>query len=119
MLGQDDDDSLFGGAGDDVLDGGAGADRLEGGGGVDALTGGSGADRFVFVPGDGIDRIADFAPGEDRLLFVGLAGAGDLALGIDALGNAVVGYGVDFTDRLTLDGVAVAALNGLADVDFV
>jgi hypothetical protein len=35
--------------------------------------GGAGDDRFVFRPGDGADRISDFAAGgaEDRVWFVG------------------------------------------------
>lgn len=33
------------------------------------LTGGTGRDRFIFRPGDGIDRITDFKPGIDSLGF--------------------------------------------------
>jgi Ca2+-binding RTX toxin-like protein len=60
-------DRIFGGAGADSLWGGSGADRLSGGGGDDRLTGGAGADFFMFDPGFGKDRIADFQDGVDHL----------------------------------------------------
>jgi serralysin len=53
------------------LEGLGGADMLEGGRGNDTLVGGAGADRFVLRRGDGIDRIEDFAPGQDRLSLLG------------------------------------------------
>ncbi|MFM9267400.1 calcium-binding protein [Tychonema sp. BBK16] len=47
------------------------ADRIEGGGGADILTGGSGADLFIYKnPGEGDDKITDFASGVDKLQFV-------------------------------------------------
>ncbi|MFC3125070.1 glycerophosphodiester phosphodiesterase family protein [Pseudoroseomonas globiformis] len=76
LLGGDGDDRMDGGAGDDRLQGGAGNDFLhggdgddwiEGGAGHDRLEGGAGEDRFVFGPGSGQDRIADFTVGEDRI----------------------------------------------------
>jgi Ca2+-binding RTX toxin-like protein len=51
----------LGGAGNDILVGGYGSDN-------DTLTGGRGADRFFFnTPFDGLDRITDFVPGEDKI----------------------------------------------------
>lgn len=64
---------LEGTAGADVLVGGAGDDIIRGGRGNDVLTGGAGKDSFVFAPGDGTDRITDFTPGVDRLVFEGVA----------------------------------------------
>ncbi|SFH74800.1 calcium-binding protein [Albimonas pacifica] len=61
------DDLLQGGAANDVLRGGAGDDVLDGDGGRDRLFGGEGADRFVFEPGEGIDRVFDFQNDVDLL----------------------------------------------------
>ena len=38
----------------------------------DTLTGGAGADQFVFGPNSGADRLLDFNPLEDMLVFQGL-----------------------------------------------
>lgn len=93
LIGHGGNDRLWGGEGDDLLNGGAGDDVLAGGAGADVLTGGDGADRFMFRPADlpgatVLDRIIDFAGGEDILDlrgfgFVRLAeGAGRLAEGL-------------------------------------
>lgn len=66
-------DILAGSAGNDVLRGGAGNDVLDGGTGTDRMIGGAGADTFLFHRGDGADRIQDFRPGEDRLMFEGIS----------------------------------------------
>ncbi len=77
LSGSEDDDHLWGGSDDDRLEGGSGRDRLnggtgddwlEGGAGRDILSGGTGADVFVLSASGPPDRIADFTPGEDRLL---------------------------------------------------
>lgn len=60
-------DMLFGGTGGDRLFGGLGADRLNGGAGRDVLNGGAQADVFVFTAGAGVDTIADFQAGVDRI----------------------------------------------------
>ncbi len=53
--------------------GGRGDDWIIGGRGSDTLLGGAGADVFVFGDADSRpgrpDRIEDFTPGEDRILF--------------------------------------------------
>ena len=71
LSGGDGADVLIGGKGDDTLSGGAGNDTLIGGHGGDVLSGGAGADVFVVGgPATGtLDRILDFAHGEDRLYF--------------------------------------------------
>ncbi|HWX50725.1 MAG TPA: glycerophosphodiester phosphodiesterase family protein [Roseomonas sp.] len=119
LLGEAGDDVLIGGAGADRLDGGAGADRLVGGEGGDVLIGGAGADvligeagadRFVFGPGSGADRIADFTVGEDRIEVSGYGIADFAALQIAALdGNAVIQ--LDAEDSIILAGVEAGALS--------
>lgn len=71
-------DTLNGGAGNDVLRAGGENDRLTGGTGNDTLKGGSGADVFIFDAGHDTDRISDFDPDHDQLLFsLSLTGAED------------------------------------------
>ena len=53
-------DFIQGGAGADLVNGGSGSDRLQGGEGADVITGGLDRDTFVFMAGDGADRITDF-----------------------------------------------------------
>lgn len=66
---------FFGSNGKDAVIGGGVADTFNGGAGNDLMTGNEGADTFVFtgdaVAGDiwGKDRITDFRPGEDHLVF--------------------------------------------------
>jgi Ca2+-binding RTX toxin-like protein len=101
-----------GGAGPDLLVGGSGDDRLEGGPGNDTLRGGTGADVFVFVPGSGIDRIADFAPGEDRVDLSGHPGFGGWTAVAPALSAGQGGALLDLGggDRVLLTGIDPASL---------
>ena len=65
------DDELFGGNGNDTVSGGRGDDTVTGGRGNDILRGGEGHDDFVFDPsraGEGIDKVRDFALGEDKIV---------------------------------------------------
>ncbi|WBU65425.1 calcium-binding protein [Paracoccus aerodenitrificans] len=61
------DDRVEGGNGTDGLHGGYGDDTLDGGAGDDVLKGAKGADRFIVSAGH--DRITDFDPAEDLLIF--------------------------------------------------
>jgi len=61
------DNVIKGNAGVNVLLGGLGDDTLEGGASLDILWGEAGADTFLIRKGTGIDIIADFTPGTDRL----------------------------------------------------
>lgn len=62
-------DLLHGGDGKDRLFGGKDNDVLDGGDGNDLLKGGSGYDRFLLSPGK--DKIKDFEPGVDRVIWDG------------------------------------------------
>jgi Ca2+-binding RTX toxin-like protein len=63
-------DQIYGGGGRDRLFGENGNDLLRGGPGDDELWGGPGADYFYVERGSGQDRIEDFRPGEDHVLFI-------------------------------------------------
>ena len=120
LVGQGGDDSLFGGtgddrlwgeAGDDLLDGGDGDDFLRGWAGDDTLVGGSGADEFVIEGLPGIDTIADFTIGEDKIELKGLTFE---VLSISqADGNATIAVGS--TPLATVVGVSDA----LSAADFI
>jgi Ca2+-binding RTX toxin-like protein len=100
-------DVVAGSAGDDLVRGGAGDDRLAGGTGDDRLVGGTGADQFRLALGDGQDRIEDFAPGVDKLVFTGIA-AGTLrqaAATRDGVAGIELGYGAA-DDAVFLAGLA-------------
>ena len=58
---------ITGSATGNVLMGAAGNDTLDGGAGQDILWGMTGADTFLIRKGTGIDIIADFTPGTDRI----------------------------------------------------
>ena len=60
-------DYLFGDSGDDTLNGGKGNDYLDGGTGKNMLLGGSGDDSFYISAGN--NRVKNFAPGDDSILY--------------------------------------------------
>jgi len=66
--GQGGDDTIIGSVLGDVINGGAGNDIIQGRGGDDVITGGSGTDWFWFETNNGVDTIADFTVGEDKLV---------------------------------------------------
>lgn len=107
ILGGPGDDRLEGGAGADVIAGGSGRDRIDGGPGNDTLRGGPGADVFVFAPRSGIDRIADFAPGTDRLDLSAHPGFGSWAEVRSALSSVPGGTVLD------LGGGTLVLLTGI------
>jgi Ca2+-binding RTX toxin-like protein len=115
LFGEDGNDILIGGNKNDKLDGGAGNDILYGGSGDDFLTGGSGQDIFVLTPGEGLDRIRDFSPGEDKIYLDGslafsnlelIAQGSDTLLRINNSGDPNNG-----TDLAELAGVSVSDLD--------
>jgi Ca2+-binding RTX toxin-like protein len=78
---------LSGGAGNDTLTGGGGNDTLIGGWGSDVLRGDEGLDVFAFTTDSladgGVDLIADFMPGQDKIDLRGID-ANDLVAGDQA-----------------------------------
>ncbi|UWQ06604.1 calcium-binding protein [Aliiroseovarius crassostreae] len=96
-------DRLWGGNHNDTLDGGAGNDRLAGGSGNDVHTGGAGADLFIFASNGGIDRVTDYAQGEDQIRIEGHSGGfGGLTI-TNYNGNKIVFYD---GGRIVLEGDA-------------
>ena len=98
-----------------TLVGGAGNDILQGGAGNDVLSGGAGADTFIFRPGDGTDKITDFASGTDRLLFQGVDSASLKATA--AIINDVAGLQITYGNGG--DSVFLAGLSTLKVGDLV
>jgi Ca2+-binding RTX toxin-like protein len=96
-------------AGADTLDGGSGSDLLDGGLMADTLTGGAEEDTFRFSTalGNGnVDWINDFNVTEDtilldNLIFAGVVGDGELALG--AFYRSATGAAHDADDRIIYD----------------
>jgi Ca2+-binding RTX toxin-like protein len=101
----------------ETLLGGDGNDTLAGGGGNDILFGQAGRDSFLFAPGSGLDVVADFEPGMDRILLQGFGFANFQAL-MAATRDEAGGVILDLAagDSVLLAGVAKAAL---ASGDFV
>jgi Ca2+-binding RTX toxin-like protein len=127
--GGDGNDTLDGGAGDDVVAGGAGNDVVDGGPGADILRGRAGNDIFDFdAVTDGIDRIADFEVGADRIdlsdILVGATSQnyGDYILLSPAGGDTRLFVDPDgatgppsFTELARVDDVGVVALDDPAN----
>lgn len=114
--GGDNNDILIGGANDDLLIGGAGSDELRGGAGTDYLIGGAGPDYFTAEAGGGIDIVADFEVGVDRLLVSAFGrydsivqNGADTVIMVDAAGG--VGFRLI---GVSAAGITAASFHGLA-----
>jgi hypothetical protein len=92
----------------------AAADIIRSRPGSDVITGGAGADVFVFTRGSGADRITDFTPGTDRLLFEGIAPSSVKIVPTTVAGTAglLVTYGTG-DDSVFLANVAKLAAGDL------
>jgi Ca2+-binding RTX toxin-like protein len=103
---------ITGSASTNWLMGGDGDDWLNGMGGDDVLYGDAGADTFVFGRGTGVDTVADFRSGTDKLYLAGF-GFADFAAVLaatqdDGSGNSFIDLGGG--DRVVLRGVTKAQL---------
>lgn len=107
-----------------ILDGDNGDDFLHGGQGNDLLVGGGGADRFAFSGMNGVDTIADFVHGLDKIEISGygaaLAGFGDLSGHMAQVGNDVqidLGAKVAGAGMIVLNNTQLATI-GASDFTF-
>lgn len=104
---------IIGNAQANVLIGGAGNDTLNGRGGNDYLFGEAGADRFVFQPGTGVDAVADFERGIDKVQLQGFGLTGWIDLQsrmFNDVDNNRVGINLGLGDIVVLYNVQVAQL---------
>ncbi len=121
LHGTDDNDVLYGGAGDDLVFGYEGRNHLSGEAGDDILIGGSGIDIFASS-----EQVGDYAAsllGADTMI----GGLGDDYYFIDNIGDVIVEYSDEGTDRviteisfdLGLDGqnAEMLSLSGTEDID--
>jgi Ca2+-binding RTX toxin-like protein len=102
------DDPQTGIHGRDTVFGGAGNDTIHAGGGDDEFWGEGGADVFVFMPGSGTDRIMDFVPGVDLIVFSGTGLTFESLVLSQSGSDALVDFGVD---RIVLAGIDAALLS--------
>ena len=107
-------DDLYGSSGDDTLSGDNGSDYINGGLDNDTLSGGFGNDHFVFINGDGLDTITDFAAGDLSGDYIELTGYGIASFA--ALQPSMSQVGADVVidlgaGEITLQGVSLASLN--------
>ncbi len=109
-------DVLLGGAGDDQLKDKKGANTFDGGAGIDNIRGGKGADIFIFKPGNGVDSIAKFGEGADRIDLTGFEG-----LTYDAVLDAATQVNKDAVVSLGTDTLILTKtdLADLSEADFL
>ncbi len=118
MLGGDGDDyidnrgdnsSIDGGKDTDKIYGGSGNDTLWGNAGNDSLYGGAGNETFIYKPGEGIDKIFDYASGDMLKILKtngkdgGTFSKGNLTLAISG-GGSVIFDGVSKGDVINING---------------
>lgn len=111
LVGDDDDNTLYGVRGSDLLDGG--------GGGDDTLLGGDGADIFVFR--GGADVISDYSNGVDRFqIDRAISGSLSKAQVVELAANSPDGVVFDFGNNhsLLFPGVQLADLS-TGDFDLI
>ena len=109
------DNLIAGNKGDNNLFGLDGNDFISGGGGNDVLYGGDGADAFIFVHLFGIDRIADFTDGSDKLDIEGVLSQqhfDELDI-IEKNGNLIID--MDFGNKVIIEDMLLSQLSYAQD----
>lgn len=110
LFGGNGNDNLSGGFSNDTLNGGQGNDLINGGANNDQLTGGGGNDLFVYNDrAFGVDTVADFTLGQDRVDF-SVLGIGDFATLLPYISQVGANTVISFTyngaaERITLQNV--------------
>jgi Ca2+-binding RTX toxin-like protein len=117
ILGIDGDDMIWGGSGADRIRGGNGNDIISSGAGADTVWGGAGRDTFVYTynPGSsemsydaqgGIDTIADFESGTDKIDLSGYGIRADTLQVVDTTGGLELHFTAIYEDtQINLLGV--------------
>jgi len=105
--------------GADAIDAGDGNDTITGGSGLDVLTGGTGADTFVYngaagatQTSGGVDTIADFVVGTDKIQFTGVVDV--VSAQQVAVQTAVTALGAGATDAAIVGAIITANTTNLA-----
>jgi Ca2+-binding RTX toxin-like protein len=113
-------DTLIGLGGDDTLIGGSGEDTLNGGSGNDTLAGGDGSDVYVFAAGDGQDTITDTrASGIANVVQFGSGIApGDIYVYTANSGSDIVLGRLDSADTVTISAMNNDTTKGIDEVHF-
>ena len=107
---------IAGNAGANTLNGGAGNDKLAGGKGTDVLTGGLGVDRFIFLAGDGVDRITDFVATGSAADEIDFRGHSQIVSFADLTANHMTASGANVVIRSGTDVITLVNVR-LADLD--
>ena len=91
---------ILGNVGKNELSGGDGDDTLNGGKGDDTMIGDAGNDTFVYVTGDGADKINGFTAGgsDDRINLLGVAAVTSFAQLMSTFVTTVDADGDTFAD---------------------
>jgi VCBS repeat-containing protein len=107
FYGDETSNTIAGSAAADNMQGNGGDDRLTGAGGTDSLAGGADADTFVFnFASEGMDTIADFVSGTDKLEISAAGFGGGLSTGTDpatVFGSSSDGSFTSEMERFHLD----------------
>ena len=110
---------VYGLSGNDTLIGTTWDDEFMGGPGDDVMTGHGGSDEYKFTEGWGHDRITDFDPTHDHLLFAQLPGIDELAdLVVTTTTSGILIQTPSGTDSVLLEGLTDPTVLTADNVEF-